>query len=319
MVNDGRIRRRLKLRDFDTFLAVSQHGSMAKAAAALSVSQPAVSKAIADMEYTLGIQLFDRTAKGVEPSLYGRALHKWAVAVFDDVRQGVNEIEFLADPTAGELRVGGTEPIAAGFLPAVITKMLQRHPRLRFQVRQTPAIATYTELRQRRVDLIVGRLLGNASNDFEVQMETLFDDPMFPVAGLKHPLARRQKVKPGELAEAEWAFPLPENGVTSLITRLFLANGIELPKPAVECNSFQLYGALLEEGRHLAVYPRSLLHFSGKQSGLKVLPVQLRRQPMPVGIITLRNRVISPVAQLFIECARELARPLAKMKPNAAP
>jgi DNA-binding transcriptional LysR family regulator len=92
---DPRVRRRLKLRDLDTLVAVAQCGSMAKAAAHLAMSQPAVSMAIADIEQTLGVRLLDRTAQGVEPNLYGRALLKWAAAVFDDVRQGINEIEFL--------------------------------------------------------------------------------------------------------------------------------------------------------------------------------------------------------------------------------
>ena len=95
---DARIRRLLKLRDLDTLLAVAECGSMAKAAVQLAVSQPAVSKAIADMEHTLGVNLFDRLAQGVEPTPYGRALIKWAGAVFDDVRQGVEEIGFLVDP-----------------------------------------------------------------------------------------------------------------------------------------------------------------------------------------------------------------------------
>src|SRR5262245_6654742 len=120
MAWDARIRRRLKLRDLDTLLAVARSGSMAKAARELSVSQPAVSKAIADIEHTLGIPLFDRTAQGVEPTLYGRTLLKWAVAVFDDVRQGVKELEFLADPTAGEISIGATEPMVAGVLPVII-------------------------------------------------------------------------------------------------------------------------------------------------------------------------------------------------------
>src|SRR5437764_1105661 len=127
---DSRIRRRLKMRDLDTLLAVAHWGSMAKAAVQLSVSQPAVSKAIADIELTLGVRLFDRSAQGVEATLFGRALLKWAAAVFDDVRQGVNEIAFLADPTSGELRIGATEPIIAGMLPAVLDRLNRRHPRI---------------------------------------------------------------------------------------------------------------------------------------------------------------------------------------------
>src|SRR6266436_3939832 len=96
---DERVLRRLKLRELRILTTVAHAGSMGKAAVQLALSQPAVSKAIAEMEHTLGVPLLDRSAQGVEPTLYGRALLKWAVAVFDDLRQGVREI--LADPTGG--------------------------------------------------------------------------------------------------------------------------------------------------------------------------------------------------------------------------
>src|SRR4051812_4543937 len=118
--SDGR---RLKLRDLNILLAVIKSGSMGKAAADLAMSQPSVSKAIADIEHAVGLRLLDRSPHGVEPTIYGRALHKRGVAVFDELRQGVKELEFLTDPTSGELRVGCTESLAAGFVSAVIDRL----------------------------------------------------------------------------------------------------------------------------------------------------------------------------------------------------
>src|SRR5215470_18860533 len=106
---DTRIGKRLRLRDLHVLLTVVERRSMAKAAQHLAVSQPAVSKAISDLEHTLGVQLLDRGPRGVEPTDYGRALIKRGIAVFDELRQGVKDIEFLSDPTAGELRIGAGE------------------------------------------------------------------------------------------------------------------------------------------------------------------------------------------------------------------
>src|SRR5882757_5423868 len=117
-----RVSQRLKLRDLRLLLSVTDFGSMAKAAAHLHLTQSGVSKAIADMEHTLGVRLFDRTPRGVEPTLYGRALRKWGNAVFDDLRQGIKEIEYLADPTTGELQIGCSEAMTAGFMSAVIDR-----------------------------------------------------------------------------------------------------------------------------------------------------------------------------------------------------
>src|SRR5262245_1675346 len=114
-----RIGRRLKLHDLHVLMAVVQAGSMVKAAAPRHTGQPAIARSIAVLEETLGVRLLDRNRHGVEPTAYGRALLDGGTAVFDDLRQTVKNIEFLTDPTAGEIRVGSNEAIIGGLLPAV--------------------------------------------------------------------------------------------------------------------------------------------------------------------------------------------------------
>src|SRR5262245_4282077 len=117
-----RVRRRLKLRDVDILLAVIQTGSMGKAARALNISQPAVSKAIAYLENTLGVPMLDRSRQGVEATQYGRALVKRGVAMFDELRQGVQDIASLTDPTVGEVRMGGSEHTISSIYSPVIQR-----------------------------------------------------------------------------------------------------------------------------------------------------------------------------------------------------
>src|SRR5262245_57513873 len=154
--------RRIGTRELRIFLAVTRSGSMAKAAKILATSQPAISKAIADMEHDLGVRLLDRSPQGVTPTEYGRALVKCGIAVFDDLKQGINEIGFLADPTAGELRIGCPEPLAAGLVQAVIERLLQKHPRMKIHVETT---SLYLELRERNVELIFNRMLGPIADE----------------------------------------------------------------------------------------------------------------------------------------------------------
>src|SRR4051812_26190685 len=106
-----RIGRRMKLHDLHVLMTVVQAGSMSKAAALLNTGQPAISRSIADLEHTIGIRLLERNRQGVEPTEYGRALLAGGAAVFDDLRQAVKNIEYLADPTVGEIRVGSNEAI----------------------------------------------------------------------------------------------------------------------------------------------------------------------------------------------------------------
>ncbi len=167
--------------------AARQHGE--GGGSALAVSQPVVSKSIADMEYVLGVRLLDRTARGVEPTLYGRAMLKWAVVAFDDLSQSIKEIEFLADPSTGELRLGAPEGMMGGLLPAVIDHISRRHPRIVFHVMHSPSvIAQYQELRERRVELIIGRAPRRAAED-DIDVDELFSERLFVVAGSGSPIA----------------------------------------------------------------------------------------------------------------------------------
>src|SRR3982074_2011393 len=118
-----RIERRVKLHDMRVLMTVVQAGSMGKAAEQLGTSQPAISRSIADLEHALGVRLLDRSPRGIEPTPYGRALVARGLAVFDELGQGIKDIEFLADPTAGEVRVGASIAVAVGFVAAVVDRL----------------------------------------------------------------------------------------------------------------------------------------------------------------------------------------------------
>jgi DNA-binding transcriptional LysR family regulator len=308
------IRRRLKLNDLHILLTVAQVGSMGKAAKLLALSQPAVSKAVGEMERTLNVKLLDRTAQGAEPTFYGRALLKWAAAAFDDLRQGVNELDYLDDPTRGELRVGATGGLVAGLLPEIIHHMLRDHPRIQFKVSlASTAAGLYRELRERDIDLILGRVVSTLVAE-DIDSEELFNDPQFVVAGITNPLARRRNIELRELIDQPWTLPGADRASGAMIAETFHACGLELPRTAVVTSSIELHNALLFRGPYLALYPKSLLHFSARHLAIKPLLVKLPQRPAPVAIITVKNRIISPVARLFIETARMVAKPLMATK-----
>jgi DNA-binding transcriptional LysR family regulator len=315
---DERIGRRLKLRDLYVLKTVAQLGSMGKAAAELAVSQPAISKSITDLEYVLGVRLLDRSRRGVEPTIYGSALLKWCVTIFDNLRQSVDEMDSLADPTAGELRVGTTEVMTTGLVPAVIDHLSRQFPRMVFSVLQSPGVAQqYRDLRERSIDFILGRVVMPIFDE-DLDVEILFEDTLFVVAGPSNKWHRRRRIDAAELINEPWALPPYDTFIGSIVKEAFRAKGLGAPRMAVRSTSLQLYTALLATGRFLAVRSASSLRLSGKQSSVKALRVDLPIRPVHVGIVTLKNRTTSPVAQLFIECARKIAKPLAKQRSNGA-
>jgi DNA-binding transcriptional LysR family regulator len=204
-VND-RIGRRMKLHDLHVLMAVVQAGGMGKAARHLNTSQSAVSRSIGELEHALGVRLLDRSRQGVEPTQYGRALLGCGAAVFDELSQGVKSIEFLADPTAGEIRVAGNEYIIAGLIATAFGRLRRQYPGISIDVAPVGAISEqHRKLRERNVDLVVGRV--GQSHEEDIDTEVLFNDRVVIVAGLENPWSRRRKVGLSELADEPWAMP----------------------------------------------------------------------------------------------------------------
>jgi DNA-binding transcriptional LysR family regulator len=306
-----RIGRRLKLRDLHILLTVVQCGSMTKAAGRLSVSNPVVSRAIAEMEVALGVRLLDRSARGVEPTMYGRALLDRGLVAFDELRQAVKDIEFLADPTSGELRVGASIVIATGLVTAVVDHLSMRHPRLVFHLLAGESAMTYRALEERRVDLVIARIFAPIAEQ-HMTAEILHDERDVVVAGAQNPWTRRRRVALADLMNEPWTLPPPDSLSGSIVAEAFRASGLDLPRTTVFTSTNPVRAALLATGRFLTIVPNSVQKFSAASPPLKRLPIDLRTTSRPVGIVTLKNRTLSPVAQLFIDCARELAKAVAE-------
>jgi DNA-binding transcriptional LysR family regulator len=306
-----RIGRRMKLQELHVLMTVVQAGSMSKAATLLNTTQSAISRSVADLEQTIGVQLLDRGPHGVVPTQYGRALLKHGVVAFDELKQGVKNIEFLADPTAGEVRIGSTISLAASFVSAVIDRLSRRYPRIVFHVVATATETLHSELNERNVDLLIARG-GSSFTDEQFAFETLYDDSFVVVAGAQNPWARRRRIELAALVNEPWALPAPEGEIGSVFMETFRAKGLDYPRATVVTLPREVRMSLLVTGRFLTMCSPSILRFPTRRSDIRVLPVELALARVPVGIVTLKNRTLTPVAQLFLEHAREIARRLAK-------
>jgi DNA-binding transcriptional LysR family regulator len=308
-----RIGLRLKLHDLHVLMAVTQAGSMSKAAALLNTTQPAISRSIAELERTIGVRLLDRNPQGVEPTEYGRALLDGGTAVFDDLRQAMKNIEFLADPTAGEVRIGSTAFLAASFVSAVVDRLSRRFPRIVFHFVTGYGETLHRELNERNVDLLIVRRFGPVADE-RLDFEFLFDDSYVVTAGTQNQWVRRRRIELAELANESWVLPPQRSVIGAIVTEAFRASGLDYPRVTVVTDSPHMRISLLATGRFVTIFPASALRFPARRSELKVLPVELPMARRPNGIVTLKNRTLSPVARLFIDCAREVAKPLAKRK-----
>jgi DNA-binding transcriptional LysR family regulator len=295
-----RLERRLKLNDLRILLSVVEAGGMGKAAERRGTSQPAISRAIADLERVFGVRLLDRSRRGVEPTSYGHALIKRSAAVFDEIQQGVRDIEFLADPTAGELRVGASIAVAAGFIVAAVNRLTRHHPRLNFHLFAADTAMTYRALQERKIDLAIVHMVEQMPTG-ELDAEILFQEPQVVAAAPENRWARRRSVKLEDLINEPW----------TLAVEAFRASGLGLPKMLIT-SSLPVRQSLVATGRFLTMVPRIVLEFPPGSAALKRLPIDFPSTHRPVGIITVRDRTLSSVAQLFRDCVREMAKPLVR-------
>jgi DNA-binding transcriptional LysR family regulator len=307
-----RIGRRIRLRDLHVLITVTQCRSMAKAAHRLSVSQPAISKSIGDLEHILGVRLLDRSPRGICSTVYGEALMKRALAAFDELRQAVREIEFIAKPAVGEVRLGCNESLSAAVLPGMIEWLSTRYPGVTVHVTQMikPITEDIRELRERNLDLIVGRGIFPIAED-DLQSEVLFEEPLLVVAGARSVWARRRQLALADLVGEKWIFYPPSEPPGALIEEAFRAQGLAVPRPRVTTSSFHLRDSLLRTDDYLTVVPACMLRvFNATGKRVKELPVNLGLKPRPVAVFTLKNRTLNPVAQVAIDALRDVTAPM---------
>jgi molybdate transport repressor ModE-like protein len=310
-----RVASRLKLRDLRLLDTVVRQGSMAKAANQLHLSQPAISKAIAEMEHVLGVRLIERGRQGVEPTPHGMALLRRGNAIYDELRQGIAEIEQLSDPTAGAVRIAVPEPIGAGLVTALIAQFTQKYPRATVYVTQTPVASLqfleprYRDLRNRNVDFVLAPIFEPTLDD-DLANEPLFEDPAVVAVGLHNRWANRRKVSLVELINEPWVFQPEDSIAGKQHIEAFTALGLPVPRNKTISASVHAQIGLAAAQSHFTIFPYSMMHFSAARLSLKSMPIKLKVAPFSVGIVRLKKRSLSPAAQEFIRMARDITKPL---------
>lgn len=303
----NRIGRRLTLRDLHILSAVVRSGSMAKAATHLAMSQSAVSESIAHLEDALGVRLLDRSVRGVEPTIYADVLLRRGHAVFDELQQGIKEIDYLTDPSKGEVRIACTDILSYGYLPTAIDQLLRQHPQV--VVRITPLNTETLELpilQERNVDFVISRIPRSYRND-ELDIEILSADSLVVITGAQSSWARKRKINLAELVNERWILP-PTPYIRGVLREAFEADGMTAPPEQVTTASIQMRIRLLATGRFVSVLAESVFRENAKRWALKTLPIDLAAKPPPWSIVKLKNRTVSPVVQVFIDYLRSVAR-----------
>jgi DNA-binding transcriptional LysR family regulator len=301
-----RIPRNLKMRELRVLLAVAEHGSFRKAGAALHVTQPAITKAIADTESLLGVRLFDRSAQGVTATVEGRSFIRHAAAIFGELRSAAEELEIIASGSQGSLHVGTVPMPAAGVLPVAIRALTQGPQRIFVSAIEGTEAALAEGLRRRELDVMFSRYAEFGPGE-DLSFDTLFEDAICIIAGIAHPLASRRRVTWRELLREPWVLPPANSYFRHHIQRVLNKEGLEMPRHAIETTSIHIMYGMIAHAPMLTFATRTQYAFSPLRRELAQLRIALPPVTASIGAVTLRGRHPNPLTAQLVAQVRALA------------
>lgn len=301
--------RRLKMGELRVFVAVLEHGSVHKAAAALHLTQPAVTKTLAGLEATLGVRLFHRGTAGVEPTVHGLSFAPRAVAIFDELRRAAQDLNRVSGGARGTLRVGTLPMPAIPFLPVAIRRMVDAHPDILVSVVEGRETELLERVRKRDIEFAVLRLALIGLDD-DMQGQSLFDEKLCVMAVKEHRLAAREGLTWAELLDERWVLPPADCFFYEHVLRTLAKADLPMPgRQVVEATSIQIQFGMVLHGGLLGFGLRSQIEFAPGKEFLVRLPFELPTVAAAVAAVSLKSRQVGPLAQQLVDHIRDLARP----------
>ena len=286
-------------------IAVIEQGSLGRAAAALNVSQPALTKSIQRLEERLGVPLFTRDSKGMRPTLYGEALRPHAHGILASTEQAVREIETMKSGARGTVSIAAGPLLSSDILSSAIVRLLREHPLIHVNIHT--AIGDHTPgLLDGRYDFIVTQLPLGTRRDGLRQRE-LVNDRIAVIARPGHALMRQSKVSVKDLLRFKWVLPERGHNHRTRLSRVFEAENLTMPEPDVECSSTEFIKSVVSRTDHLGLIAQMGIKDAGDPKTVE-LPLDSPFMVRPIGIVWRQNQVLSSSSRLLMSAIEAVCR-----------
>ncbi|HTT12084.1 MAG TPA: LysR substrate-binding domain-containing protein [Burkholderiaceae bacterium] len=306
---------RLKMRQMALLLQLEQKRSIVHAADAIGISQPAASKLLAELEDALGVRLYERHARGVEPTWYGEILTRHLRSATSEIRRAEEEISALKSGLAGTASIGTVVTPATSLVPLAVAELKRHSPRVLVRIERDHSDVLVSRLLAGALDLAVARV-GDTSEPGELDFVPLGDEPQSVIARSGHPLARKRGLRIADLAEQAWILPPAGTALRVELDAMFLAHGLVPPLNVVEATSLVVALNLLQLSDMLVSLPQVAVRPFCKAGLLTVLPIEIGVRMDSFGIVTRKGRTLSPGAQALLAVLQQQA---ARVRSTAAP
>jgi DNA-binding transcriptional LysR family regulator len=302
--SDRFVRTHVKTRHLVLLVEMDRHRSILHAAKAANLTQPAASKQLAELEYALGVQLFERVPRGVIPTRYGEVLIRRAGAALAELDAAHQEVMELLSGLSGKVAVGSVLTPSVGLLPDAINCLKARHGKIQVSVVVDTCKKLVERLRAGEIDIAIGRILDTKSAA-ELNFEPLIDEPHRLVVRAGHPLVGRHDLRLDELAQACWIVPPAGSKLRDRLTSLFLSHGLDQPADVVETVELPLITRLLVGSDMIAAMSEETVRMYLESGTLTVLHYDLHLRMDEYGIVTRRQHELAPAAKALLDILRE--------------
>jgi DNA-binding transcriptional LysR family regulator len=303
------VRRRIKMRYLLLLVAIDDLRSVHKAAEAMNITQPAATKLLAEVERLLNVKLFDRTSRGVAPTLCGQAMLRHARSIMGSMDTACRELDAIRSGATGKICMGVVTAAGPVLLPRSINRLKNAYPDVTVTVKAGTMETLVPELRAGMLDMVIGRI-SDDRDGCGVKYEQLSTAPMRIVARTEHPVAKLKPVGLVSLASYPWIWPPQGSLYRTRIESAFLRAGGRLPTDLVESDDPFTNRALIKETDRLGIFPENVARFLGDGGGIIELPVDVPTPTGPLGLVLPNDRDPSICAQAMIDCLRTIAQEL---------
>ncbi|KWR74951.1 LysR family transcriptional regulator [Cupriavidus sp. IDO] len=285
----------METRDIEYILAVAAQGGIGRAADAIGISQPALTKAVQRVEAQIGLPLFERTANGMTPTHAGAVFLERARRIRLEYEDGLKEMQGIRTGELGVLRMGYSPSIPSTLVLGACRQLLRERPVARLRLRRRLARDLMDLLLAGELDIAVAPVPARAAGEFAVQ--ELFDDRLVVVADENHPLQRRRKLRLADLATQEWLLPESHITLRQQLDAAFRQQGLPGPNLRIEIDfgSASLYH-LMQGSQMLSISSESgdAMQYGLRPLNLGVEELDFRRR---IGVISRAGAYLSPLAQ----------------------
>ena len=295
---------RLKLRQLRLLVAVGKHNNIQHAARELNISQPAATKMIQDLEIDFEVKLFDRTNRGVIPTVYGNALIRHGKLIFAQVSNAAQELDDLNEGNSGRVVVGTLLAASSSLIPATIEGLLKERPNVAIKIVEGTNEILIPALLSGEIDMVVGRLPSRRHRENIIQ-EKLFEERVIAVAGPNHPLATEATVTFDDLKSCGWILPPRETTLRRQMDQFFIRQGQYIPSRAIESVSYLANRSLLRSHNFIGLMPADVAYLDIKNNVLTEINWNVPFGAGPVGVSYRGGQSLSPAGKSFMDMLKK--------------